>query len=88
MTVVFVHGVPEAPAIWDEMFAHMRRDDLVRLSPPGFGAPVPDDLNPRPTVTATGLWPNSNSSTDRSTWLVTTGEPVMRCARPRLGPIW
>ena len=46
MTVVFVHGVPEAPAIWDEMLAHMRRDDLVRLSPPGFGAPVPDDFDP------------------------------------------
>ena len=46
MTVVFVHGVPEAPAIWDEMLAHMRRDDVVRLSPPGFGAPVPDGFDP------------------------------------------
>ncbi len=45
MTVVLVHGVPEAAAIWDPLIAELRslgHHDIVRLSPPGFGAPVPD----------------------------------------------
>lgn len=46
MTVVLVHGVPESAAIWDEMLAQMDRDDVVALSPPGFGAPVPDGFEP------------------------------------------
>lgn len=40
MTLVLVHGVPETAAIWDEVVAELGRD-VVRLSPPGFGAPVP-----------------------------------------------
>ncbi|GAA1174778.1 alpha/beta fold hydrolase [Pseudonocardia alaniniphila] len=45
MTVVLVHGNPETEAIWDllsERLAARGRTDQVRLSPPGFGAPVPD----------------------------------------------
>jgi pimeloyl-ACP methyl ester carboxylesterase len=42
MTVVFVHGVPETSAIWDPLLAELGRDDVITLSPPGFGAPVPD----------------------------------------------
>src|SRR5260370_39506682 len=42
MTVVLVHGNPETDAIWDELRAHLGRDDVVALSPPGWGAPVPD----------------------------------------------
>ena len=42
MTVVFVHGNPETAAIWDPLIAELGRDDAVALSPPGFGAPVPD----------------------------------------------
>jgi pimeloyl-ACP methyl ester carboxylesterase len=42
MTIVLVHGVPESAAIWDEMLTQMQRDDVVALSPPEFGAPVPD----------------------------------------------
>ena len=42
MTVVFVHGVPECSAIWNPLLAELGRDDAVALSPPGFGAPVPD----------------------------------------------
>src|SRR5690242_2955657 len=44
MTIVLVHGVPETSAIWDLLvdelvaFGH---DEPRRLSPPGFGAPVP-----------------------------------------------
>ena len=42
MTVVFVHGNPETEAIWSPLLAVLGRDDVVLLSPPGFGAPLPD----------------------------------------------
>ena len=42
MTVVFVHGNPETSAIWVPLTAVLGRDDVVLLSPPGFGAPLPD----------------------------------------------
>ena len=41
MSVVLVHGNPETAAIWDPLIAALGRDDVVALSPPGFGAPVP-----------------------------------------------
>jgi pimeloyl-ACP methyl ester carboxylesterase len=41
MPAVFVHGNPESAAIWDALFAKLQRRDVVALSPPGFGAPVP-----------------------------------------------
>jgi len=43
MPAVFVHGNPETSAIWGELFDALERDDLIALSPPGFGAPVPED---------------------------------------------
>jgi pimeloyl-ACP methyl ester carboxylesterase len=42
MTLVFVHGNPETDAVWDPLVDLLGRDDVVRLSPPGFGAPLPD----------------------------------------------
>ena len=42
MPAVFVHGVPETTAIWRQLLTHLSRRDVVTLSPPGFGAPVPD----------------------------------------------
>ncbi len=42
MTIVLVHGNPETAAIWDPLRAELGRDDVVALSPPGFGAPVPE----------------------------------------------
>lgn len=45
MTVVFVHGNPETTAVWDmlaDRLAEAGHDDQIRLSPPGFGSPVPD----------------------------------------------
>ncbi|MGE3073533.1 MAG: alpha/beta fold hydrolase [Dehalococcoidia bacterium] len=42
MTIVLVHGNPETAAIWDEMRKHLATDDVIALSPPGFGAPVPE----------------------------------------------
>ena len=45
MTVVLVHGVPETAAVWDlfvEALDGRGESDVRRLSPPGFGAPVPE----------------------------------------------
>jgi pimeloyl-ACP methyl ester carboxylesterase len=44
MTVVLVHGNPETDAIWDPLVDALGRTDVVRLSPPGFGSPLPDDF--------------------------------------------
>ncbi|HET7074179.1 MAG TPA: alpha/beta hydrolase [Mycobacterium sp.] len=44
MTVVMVHGNPETDAIWGPLVDALGRTDVVRLSPPGFGAPVPVDF--------------------------------------------
>jgi pimeloyl-ACP methyl ester carboxylesterase len=44
MTVVLVHGNPETEAIWNPLVDAVGRDDVVRVSPPGFGAPLPDDF--------------------------------------------
>lgn len=44
MPAVFVHGNPETDAVWTPLLAELGRDDVVRLSPPGFGAPVPADF--------------------------------------------
>ncbi len=37
---VFVHGNPENPAVWGPLLAELGREDVVCLSPPGFGAPL------------------------------------------------
>jgi pimeloyl-ACP methyl ester carboxylesterase len=42
MTVVLLHGNPETEAIWGPLVDALGREDVVRLSPPGFGAPLPD----------------------------------------------
>ena len=41
MTAVFVHGVPETPAVWDGLLAALDRPDTVALSLPGFGSARP-----------------------------------------------
>jgi len=45
MTVVLVHGNPETDVVWGPLVEALGRDDVVRLSPPGFGAPLPDDFD-------------------------------------------
>ena len=45
MTVILVHGNPETDAIWEPLVDALGRDDVVRLSPPGFGAPLPEDFS-------------------------------------------
>jgi len=42
MTLVLVNGNPETAAIWPPFITELGRDDTVTLSPPGFGAPLPD----------------------------------------------
>ena len=78
VTVVFVHGVPETAAIWDPLIAALGRDDVVALSPPGFGAPVPEGFEAtfRRLHRLAGR-PSSNGSTRRSTWSATTGVASM-----------
>jgi pimeloyl-ACP methyl ester carboxylesterase len=44
MTKVFVHGNPETSVIWGPLVAELAErgiDDVVLLSPPAFGAPIP-----------------------------------------------
>ncbi len=41
MTIVLVHGNPETEAIWDDLVPHLCSDEVVRLSPPGFGSEIP-----------------------------------------------
>lgn len=66
MTVVLVHGNPETAVVWLPLLAELGRDDVVCLSPPGFGAPVPDGFGA--------------TMTDYRDWLVAEleaiGEPV------------
>jgi pimeloyl-ACP methyl ester carboxylesterase len=43
MPAVFVHGNPETAAVWEPLLGELAavRSDVVCLSPPGFGAPLP-----------------------------------------------
>jgi len=45
MTIVLVHGNPETEAIWDDFVPHLRNDDVIRLSPPGFGTAIPSGFD-------------------------------------------
>ena len=45
MTVVLVHGNPETEAVWGPLVDALGRDDVVRLSPPGFGATLPEGFS-------------------------------------------
>lgn len=56
-TVVLVHGNPETAAIWGPLgtaLAERGYTDVVALSPPGFGAAVPDGFDP--TMDAYADW--------------------------------
>jgi pimeloyl-ACP methyl ester carboxylesterase len=41
MPAVLVHGVPEDARLWDDVVAHLRRDDVVCPNLPGFTTPRP-----------------------------------------------
>ena len=64
MTVVLVHGNPETEAIWNPLVDAL---DVVRVSPPGFGAPLPDDFR-RPA------WPTGTGS--RTSWRVSKNQSI------------
>ena len=56
-TVVLVHGNPETAAIWGPLttaLAERGQRDVIALSPPGFGTPVPDGFDP--TMDAYADW--------------------------------
>jgi pimeloyl-ACP methyl ester carboxylesterase len=46
VTVVLVHGVPETERVWDLVRAEWGRDDVVALTLPGFGRPLPEGFEP------------------------------------------
>jgi pimeloyl-ACP methyl ester carboxylesterase len=41
MPAVFVHGVPDTQRVWDAAISRLNRKDVVTLSLPGFGCPLP-----------------------------------------------
>ena len=48
MPKVFVHGNPECDAVWRPLLDQLAErgvTDTIRLSPPGFGAPVPNGFD-------------------------------------------
>ena len=53
MTRAFVHGNPETDVIWHLLAEELRSrgiDDMVTLSPPGFGAPRPEGFTATPSA--------------------------------------
>jgi len=50
VTVVLVHGNPETAGIWDPLVDALGARDVVRLSLPGFGAPIPPGWRVTPTA--------------------------------------
>ena len=41
MAIILVHGNPETEAVWDDLVPHLRDQNIIRLSPPGFGSAIP-----------------------------------------------
>ncbi len=62
MPIVLVHGNPETDAIWDDFRQHLGRNDVVALSPPGYGSAVPDGFGA--------------TSDDYVAWLAAELEPI------------
>jgi pimeloyl-ACP methyl ester carboxylesterase len=48
VTIVLVHGNPETAEVWSPLVEALDRPDVVRLSPPGFGSPVPSGWDATP----------------------------------------
>jgi pimeloyl-ACP methyl ester carboxylesterase len=42
MPAVFVHGVPDTYRVWDRLRKSLSRTDVITLSLPGFGSPLPE----------------------------------------------
>ena len=54
MPVVLVHGNPETAAVWEDLIPLLEVDEVITLSPPGFGAPVPEGFGA--TAAEYGAW--------------------------------
>jgi hypothetical protein len=52
VTVCLVRGNPETAGVWNRLAPLLDGGPVVRLSPPGFGAPVPRGSQPRRRSTA------------------------------------
>ncbi len=48
MAVVLVHGNLESPGVWDLLVPHLSGHPIIRLSPPGYGSPLPVDFSATP----------------------------------------
>jgi len=46
MPAVFVHGVPDTARVWHAVISRLGRKDVVTVSLPGFGCPVPAGFDP------------------------------------------
>jgi pimeloyl-ACP methyl ester carboxylesterase len=46
MPAVLVHGVPDTHRLWDRMRKHLSQSDVIAVSLPGFGTPVPAGFVP------------------------------------------
>jgi pimeloyl-ACP methyl ester carboxylesterase len=46
MPAVFVHGVPDTPAVWHKVLALVTRPDTIALALPGFATPLPSGFRP------------------------------------------
>ena len=46
MPVVFVHGVPDTKRVWRAVTERLERKDVVTVSLPGFGCPLPRGFEP------------------------------------------
>ena len=66
MPAVFVHGVPDTPALWRPLRAKLARSDVVTLALPGFG-------NKRPA----GFVP---TTADQSRSAITQGTGKLACS--------
>jgi pimeloyl-ACP methyl ester carboxylesterase len=54
MPVVLVHGVPDTHRVWNKLTAHLDRTDIIAVSLPGFGCPIPPGFTP--TKDAYAAW--------------------------------
>jgi len=46
MPAVLVHGVPDTHRMWEPLRSHLKRKDVVAVSLPGFGVPLPSGFTP------------------------------------------
>ena len=45
MVAIFVHGVPDTERVWHRVLERLARQDVLTLSLPGFGGPVPEGFS-------------------------------------------